>query len=230
MAHTLPDAALLAATRDGWHRVAEHVLAAGEYADTGKISLRPVPGGFQTRQPLADGRQLSVVGTELVVTGGGTRSSVLTTVRAAAAFAGVSPGMPSSVYPPATPLEPDVPLQIDEASAVVLARWYALGDAGLRGFAADIDLAVAMAEPILWPEHFDVGLTVDDVGYGASPGDDEIAEPYVYVGAATERRIANPFWNARFGGYRTIRDIESIADAIAFFHAGHSLLAAGEAT
>ncbi|MDT4985258.1 MAG: hypothetical protein QOF95_2748 [Pseudonocardiales bacterium] len=217
--------ARLAATRDGWHRVAEHVLAAGEYADTGEISLRPAPSGFQTTHQLADGRQLSVVGTELVVTASGsTRSTALTTVRAAAAFAGVAPGMPSSVYPAATTLDLDVPLQIDEESAQVLASWYELGDAALRRFAAAVDPAVAAADPILWPEHFDVAITVDDVDYGASPGDDAIAEPYVYVSAAADRRTADPFWNARFGGYRTIRDVDSIDDAIAFFRTGRDLL------
>lgn len=229
MADNLPDPPTLAITRDGWHRVAEHVLAAGQYADTGEISLRPVPGGFQTTRRLADGRQLSVVGTELVITASGsTRSTALTTVQAAAAFAGVTPGMPASVYPPATPLEPDAPLQIDGESARLLAGWYASGDAALRGFAAAV--APGPGEPILWPEHFDLGITVDDVDYGASPGDDEIAEPYVYVSASPERRTADPFWNARFGGYRTIRDIESIDDATAFFHTGHGLLAAGQAT
>lgn len=231
MADNLPDPATLATTRDAWHRVAEHVLAAGQYADTGEISLRPAPGGFQTTHNLADGRRLSVVGTELVVTeAGSTRSTTLTTVRAAAEFANVSPGMPSSVYPPATPLELDAPLQINAESAQALAGWYELGDAALRRFAADAAPAGAEADLILWPEHFDLGITVDDVDYGTSPGDDEIAEPYVYVGVSPERRIADPFWNARFGGYRTIRDIESIEDAIAFFHTGHGLLAAGEAT
>jgi hypothetical protein len=228
MAETLPDPAKLAATRDGWHRVAEQVLAAGQYADTGEITLRPAPGGFQTTHHLADGRQLSVAGTELVVTASdSTRSTALTTVRAAAAFAGVSPGMPSSVYPPATPLDLDARLRIDADSAQVLAGWYELGDAALRSFAATVGPDVAAADPILWPEHFDVGITVDDVDYGASPGDDEIPEPYVYVSAAVDRRTADPFWNARFGGYRTIRDVESIDDADEFFRAGRALLATG---
>ena len=38
----------LAATRAGWHRVAEHVLAAALYAATGEITLVPAPGGFAT--------------------------------------------------------------------------------------------------------------------------------------------------------------------------------------
>jgi hypothetical protein len=223
MADNLPDPATLATTRDSWHRVAEHVLAAGQYADTAEISLRPVPGGFQTTHPLSDGRRLSVVGADLVVTDGdSTLSRALSTVRAAAAFAGVSPGMPSTVYAPATPFDLDAPLRIDADCAQMLAGWYQSGDVALRRFAAAV--GPDPADPILWPEHFDLGITVDDVDYGVSPGDAEIAEPYVYLGAATERRTASPFWNARFGGYRTIRDIESIEDAIVFFRTGHGLL------
>ena len=59
-----PQPELLAQTRESWHRVAEHVLAAGQYADTGKIALRPVAGGFETRLPLRGKRVLSVVNTE----------------------------------------------------------------------------------------------------------------------------------------------------------------------
>ena len=43
------------------------------------------------------------------------------------------------------------------------------------------------AEPILWPEHFDVGLAVDEVNYGGSPGDVTHANPYAYVGPWTTR-------------------------------------------
>lgn len=30
---------------------------------------------------------------------------------------------------------------------------------------------VSDSSPILWPEHFDVGITLDQVNYGLSPGD-----------------------------------------------------------
>ncbi len=59
--------------------------------------------------------------------------------------------------------------------------------------------------PVLWPEHFDIGVLVDGMGYGVSPGDRYISEPYAY---ATPRGAARP-----------IRDLGS-ADpdaALAFF-------------
>jgi hypothetical protein len=45
------------ATRATWHRVAEHVLAAGQFAAAGTIRLRHVPGGLGTTVGIG-GRQL----------------------------------------------------------------------------------------------------------------------------------------------------------------------------
>ena len=209
----------LAQTRDSWHRVAEHVLAAGQYADTGKIGLRPAAGGFQTRLPLRDGRLLRVVNTELVVADpSGRRTAPITTLAAAAHFAGVSPGMPASVYPPATPLHLDESMSIDAVSAQRLADWYELADTALRRFASEI--GAPNQEPVLWPEHFDVGITVDRVNYGASLGDDHIAEPYLYVGPYDGPPTSDDFWNTSFGGARTNEQISSVEDAVAFYLTG----------
>ena len=101
----------LAATRDDLHRVAEHVLAAARYAAAGKIGLVPSPGGFRTPTFGPDGRFLVVDGTDLVVgNDAGIRRTALTTIRAAAEFAGVTPGAPARVYRPATPLQASIPV------------------------------------------------------------------------------------------------------------------------
>src|SRR3954454_18496062 len=174
---TLTQSPALAGTRGTWHRVAEHVLAAGQFAASGTIRLRASPGGFSTTTGI-DGRQLAVVGLPLVVSEGDTRRAVpLTTLRALAAFAGVQPGLSGS-YSPTTPPDLDSPLVGDAEAAVALANWFALGDAVLRRFAAE---AARPQQPVLWPEHFDLGVTVDEVNYGFSPGDDAIAGPYAYV-------------------------------------------------
>src|SRR5690349_8207270 len=120
--------ARLAATRDGLHRVAEHILAAALHAETGEIALTPSPGGFRTPSFGPGGTFLAVDGTELVAGGtGGSRRMALTTLRAAAKFAGIAPGAPAGVYRPATPLDLDAPLMIDSAAARMLADWYQLG-------------------------------------------------------------------------------------------------------
>lgn len=57
---------------------------------------------------------------------------------------------------------------------MVAAFTFASGDAALRLFAPG-------GGPVLWPEHFDVAIDLDEVTYGVSLGDAEIAGPYAYV-------------------------------------------------
>src|SRR4051812_47768341 len=152
---TLTESPAVAGTRESWHRIAEHVLAAGQFAASGTIRLRRSPGGFSTTAGV-HGRQLAVVGLSLVVSEGDTsRATPFSTVGALAAFAGVRPGLSGS-YPPATSQDPDAPLTGDANAARVLAHWFGLGEAALRRFATE---AGRPQEPVLWPEHFDLGVT-----------------------------------------------------------------------
>jgi hypothetical protein len=215
--------ACLAVTRAGLHRVAEHVLAAARYAATGRIGLMPSPGGFQTPPFGADGRFLAVDGTELVAgDAAGARRTALTTIRAAAEFAGITPGAPAQAYKPATPLNLDDPLMIDPDAARLLAEWYQLGAQAMNDLTAEI----AGDEPgavVLWPEHFDAGMTAAAINYGASPGDDHIPDPYLYVGPHGGPPPGDPaFWNAPFGAARTFRQIGTAAEAAAFFRDGRA--------
>ena len=223
--------ARLAATRAGWHRVAEHILASALYRATGKIGLVPSPGGFRTPSFGTDARFLAVDGTELVVGGaGGTKRTPLTTIRAAAEFAGVTPGAPAEVYEPATPLDLDAPLMIDPDAARLLAEWYGLGAQALSRLAAEIPGDQPTA-PVLWPEHFDVGMTAAAINYGASPGDDHVADPYLYVGPHDGPPPGDPaFWNAPFGAARTFRQVGTVAAAAAFFRDGRARVLAHTAT
>lgn len=216
--------ARLAVTRGGLHRVAEHVLAAGLYAASGKIGLVPSPGGFRTPPFGADGRFLAVDGTELVAgDAAATRRTALTTLRAAAEFAGVTPGAPARVYKPATPLNLDEPLMIDPDAARLLAEWYQLGAEAMSRLAAEIP-GDEPGAVVLWPEHFDVGMTAAAINYGASPGDDHFPGPYLYVGPHGGPPPGDPaFWNAPFGAARTFRQIGTVAEAVAFFRQGRAL-------
>jgi hypothetical protein len=51
----------------------------------------------------------------------------------------------------------------------------------------------------LWPEHFDIafelGSNAARANFGASPGDDEHDEPYLYVGPWTAE-VSGELWNA----------------------------------
>jgi len=215
--------ARLAATCDAWHKVAEHVLASALYAETGKIGLVPSPGGFSTPAFGADGRFLAVDGTELVAgRAGGSRRAALTTIRAAAELAGITPGAPAGVYRPATRLDLDGPLMIDADAANVLADWYALGARALRAFAAVIR-GDGPGPAVLWPEHFDLGITAGAINYGVSPGDAPFPDPYLYVGPHDGPPPGDPaFWNAPFGAARTIDQIGTVQAAVAFFADGRA--------
>jgi len=168
--------ARLAATRAGWHRVAEHMPAAALYRATGHTGLVRSPGGFRAPFFGTDARFLAVDGTELVVSGAaGTKRTPVITVRAAAEFAGVTPGAPAGVSGPAAPPGLDAPL-IAPGAARLLAECYCLGAQPLSRFAAEIP-GDKPAGPVLWPAHFDAGMTAAAISHAASPGDDHRSVP-----------------------------------------------------
>jgi hypothetical protein len=74
---------------------------------------------------------------------------------------------------------------------------------------------------VLWPEHFDVSITVDEVNYGVSPGDGYLGEPYAYVGPYTPRSGA--FWNAPFGAARPLATLGELEAVVEFFTEGRTL-------
>jgi hypothetical protein len=218
----LPALDVLVRTRESLHRVAEHVLAAARMRTMGEFGLLPRPGGFGT-PPFVDGRVIAVEGTDLVVTGRGvSERAPLTTVRAAAELVGTEPGFPTAGET-ATRLEPDARLAVDPAAARVIADWFALGEQALQRLSREI-AEEAPSGAVLFPEHFDLGVTAGRANYGASPGDGDIALPYVYVGPHGGRP-AGDFWNASFGAYRSIEQIGSVEEAVAFFLDGHARLA-----
>ena len=127
--------------------------------------------------------------------------------------------------PPATPFEPDAPLTLDDDAAAALADWFRLGHEALSALARDL-AAESPSEPLLFPEHFDLGITAGSVNYGFSPGDEAIAEPYVYVGPHQLPPPAGDLWNASFGAYRTWSQVTNTQQALDFLRAGHSSLLA----
>ena len=195
------DTQVLVATRRSLHGVAELVIAGPQHRATGTIRLRVTPGGFGgVRSPLR------VDGAELVWDGG--RAPLTGTCRELATAAGVDVGPPIGLYHDTSGVDPDEPLDVDPAAAAVFADWFARGDAALRALAPD-------AEPVIWPEHFDLGVSADEVNYGVSPGDAVHPRPYAYVGPWTPRE--GPFWNAPFGALRWADDLPDADAVIAFF-------------
>jgi hypothetical protein len=206
-------------TLDALHTVAEHILAAARYHATGKIGLRSIHGGVTT--PTFDGRRVEVVGGDLVVYDGvdDVLREPVTTLRSAATLVGVEAGMPDTVYRPTTPLDLDAGLEIDPDAMTAIAEWYELISDALGEFVG-MHQDEAPGEAELWPEHFDLALSMSDVNYGGSPGDAVHPEPYLYVGPFSPR--SGPFWNESFGASRLGSAVGTVDDAVAFFEAGRA--------
>lgn len=181
-----------AATRDALHRVAEQVLAPSRVAATGnEIALQATPGGFGTPD-FPDGGSVRVEGAELVARDGGgeERRAPLTTLGAAAALAGLP-----------APAGGEHALEVDSAAARALAGFYAFADDVLRELRSERAPGSDPSPIRLWPEHFDLAFDLGSeaegrrAGYGASPGDAEHDEPYLYVGP-WKAPPEGPLWQA----------------------------------
>ena len=193
------DAETLIATRRALHGVAELLLAGPQYRASGTIRLRVEPGGFGTvADPpvLVDGDHLVRGGLRLALAGA--------TYADIGARAGLDAGAPVGLYHDGSGAAPDDPVHLDPEAAAYLASCFAAGDTALR----ELDPAQT---PVLWPEHFDLGIVLDSVNFGVSAGDSFIAEPYAYVGPhdydASLPWYQPPFWNAPFGAAVPVREL-----------------------
>jgi hypothetical protein len=128
-------------------------------------------------------------------------------------------GAPEGLYTDSSEASPDSALSVDAAAAGALAGWLESGAAALHSFAPT-------EAAVLWPEHFDVGIAVDEVNYGISPGDAHQEAPYAYVGPWKPR--VGEFWNAPFGAARTWSALSDERAIQAFFSEGKLAAAAEE--
>jgi len=197
-------------TRLALHGIAELVLAGPQYAESHDIRLRVTPGGFGTMTT----PDLRVDHLELVTPT--TRLPLGGTFAELARAAGLEARRLRDVYSGGPEIRPEDPVVIEPDAATVVLDAFAIGDVALRTFAPDL-------EPVLWPEHFDVGITRAEVNFGLSPGDAQISEPYAYVGPWTPRTGA--FWNTGFGAARTLTRLGGADSLVAFFTEGERLAA-----
>lgn len=197
------------ATRRSLHGVAELLLAGPQHAACRKIRLRPLPGGFGTSyEP-----DLRVEGVSLVA--GDRRADIdARTPRELGEELGVLPVTLANVYSDGSGVGIDDRLEVNGADADRIARAFAMGGAALAVVAPD-------ETSILWPEHFDVGISVDEVNYGISPGDATIPVPYMYVGPWQPPAV-DDFWNQPFGAARELPG--SVDEVVAFFEAARARL------
>jgi hypothetical protein len=200
----------LAVTRRSLHAVAELVLAGPQYRATGKLRLRVVPGGFAT--VLAP--ELRAVSTRVVGDGGAAVPIDGHTARAIGAELGVQAGRPEGAYAIGAGVDPDETLTLRPDQSDVIMGAFSRGHDAL--------IAFAPAEtPVLWPEHFDVAIRVQEANFGVSPGDGFIEEPYAYVGVSRPA-AGDPFWNVPFGAAVRLAELPGSAAVTAFFAEGRN--------
>ncbi len=199
------DAVRFARSRRDLHGVAEGLLAGPQYVAHGTIRLRVTPGGFGT----VVGSELRV--DELSLVSGASRVPLRGSYGDVALALGLEFHVPDH-YHDHSGVTVSEPIEIHEDDAALIADWFARGEAALSAFAPG-------EAPVLWPEHFDLGIAVDDVNYGVSPGDGFLGEPYAYVGPWDFREWSTPaaFWNAPFGAVLLAGEVADVQALEAFF-------------
>jgi hypothetical protein len=198
----------LATTRLSLHAVAELLLAGPQFEQSKSIELRVKSGGFGTvlaPDVRVKGAALHL-GNRLVTLSGRTIAEV-------ASDAGLVARPLDDVYSGGCGLSAEHPLLVDDASAAEIAEGFRLGEEAMAAFAPD-------ARRVLWPEHFDLGITLGEVNYGLSPGDSYLGVPYSYVGPWKPSNFTGTFWNAPFGAARPVSDLGTTEALLAFFREG----------
>ena len=195
----------LSATRRALHAVAELLIAGPQYETAGDIRLVARPGGFGGWMESAAG----ISGADLITSTG--RFPLGGSVNDLARRAGISPRPLRDVYTGGPDFSLDEPTDVTASAAELLLRSFADGDAALRSLDPG-------QRPTLWPEHFDIGISVDEVNYGVSPGDALIGEPYAYVGPW--QVPVGAFWNQPFGAARPLSELPAVPAIVEFFQQG----------
>lgn len=232
----LPDG--LAAGRRALHQVAFFALAPKRYAETGRLGLRHIGSGFGT--PVFGSDEQVRVEEDRIVYQRGDEVEIapITTLGDACAFLGIPfrevwfDGFDDSL----PSVGADAALYVDPAVAAYLAGWRRFARGVLdevRPSGAD---AGDVTEVQLWPEHFDQAFEMGSAGsgrrasYGASPGDDDHPEPYLYVAPWDRRERRDPHWNDPFhlGASLSYQELLEVEDpgrlGSDFLAEGHRLL------
>lgn len=223
-----------AATRESLRAVACYVISPARKARTGRIGLRATGDGFGT-PPFDDGSRIVVRGAVLAVEPTDAEGRPITTLVAGAAYLGLDLSADPGVGHDLPPFRPEADLAVDPDASFALGAWYAYGQASLDALRDELS-GPEISEAQLWPEHFDLAVTVDlgpdtKANVGFSPGDASHDDPYLYVGPFDTSGLTGDYWNAPFGalvGYEDLRAApDARAAALAFVQRGLGLLTPG---
>lgn len=209
----------LVTTRLALHQLAEQVISPmRQRATGGRIALQARPGGFGTKD-LPGGGWAGVFKLELILIqrGQDAKRAPITSLRAAGVFMD---------DPAAEELPADL-LSIDPGAARTIAAAFDGATQALTALLSISERSEDSSEIDLWPEHFDVAITLGSqqagarATYGVSPGDEHHPEPYAYV-APWEPRDGEG-WNAvGFSGAEI--PYVGVDATLAFFKARRSAL------
>jgi hypothetical protein len=166
--------------------------------------------------PSSDGPRVGLRGNTLLDMRGPSMMTI-TTLRAAAELLGIelTADVPF-VGDDLPPFEPDRDLQVNEAASLALAKWFQFGQVLLDTLRATVWAPREMSDAKLWPEHFDLAVTITNgergVNVGVSPGDSFSDDPYLYVGPWDTSALSGPPWNAPFGAVLTRTELAASRD------------------
>jgi hypothetical protein len=216
-------------TREALRRLAVYVLAPARKAVTGKIGLRSTLGGFGTPF-FGDDEQLRVEGAALVHQRGDSADiAEITSLATLAAFTGVPLGDDPGVGADIPALgDGNAPLTVNPSAGAAVGAWFGFGASVLEQRRAELNAGGRDCSRVqLWPEHFDLGASIEGLNFGCSPGDAFSAEPYVYVGPWSRDGLDGEFWNAPFGAALRYQEILAAEDqretALGFLRRGAEL-------
>lgn len=228
--HDLPHT--YAAGRPALHRIAEGVLKRKRVLETGnEIALQFTSDGFGT--PAWNSDSLSgksgsvrVERCEVVLTEGeDERRAPISDIGAVLELTGVDPDEVGD----------GAPRSIDPEAVRAIADWFAFGTVALAELLSGDE--VVDPEPIrLWPEHFDVATVAGNersgtrANYGASSGDHDHPEPYLYIGPFEPHQgeiwNADGFAGAELGYGELLAAEDQLEAAVSFFASHRDALAA----
>lgn len=205
------DSRTIVSAREQLHGIAESFIAGPQYRAAGTIRLAVRPDGF--------------TGTAVAITVHGARlewpegtATLAGPVGEVVRVSGIDFGPPpDTVYQSVAPLPLDAVLDVDPVAAQAVFQSLYAGGVALKSVLPD-------GHPVLWPEHFDVGVSEGEVNYGVSAGDESHPLPYAYVGPWDFDPSVHTggLWNAPFGALHPLdfsADLDTLAaDIAAFFH------------
>ncbi|MDA9913257.1 hypothetical protein N9D66_02250, partial [Candidatus Nanopelagicales bacterium] len=150
--------------RSELHLIAELILAGSQHRESDTVRLTASNGQISTTKEPAI--SLDVAGLHFR----GETVALQGSVADLAQAASVQAIRPDVVYHDAVPGDAATLLTATPEAIAEVLRVYTIGAEAMAAFSQEV--------AVLWPEHFDLAIRVDEVNYGISPGDGYSPKPH----------------------------------------------------